>query len=59
VLEDLKSCAQTLPGADDVEGVVMALVRLQDMYRLDPRSIMLFSGAFHGAFLFFLYHSPD
>ncbi|XP_039519552.1 prolyl 4-hydroxylase subunit alpha-2-like [Pimephales promelas] len=47
VLEDLKSCAQTLPGADDVEGVVMALVRLQDMYRLDPRSIMLFSETNH------------
>ncbi|XP_039519553.1 prolyl 4-hydroxylase subunit alpha-2-like [Pimephales promelas] len=47
VLEDLKSCAQTLPSADDVEGVVMALVRLQDMYRLDPRSIMLFSETNH------------
>ncbi|XP_073791614.1 prolyl 4-hydroxylase subunit alpha-2 isoform X2 [Danio rerio] len=42
-LEKLRSTAQTLPGADDVDGVVMALVRLQEMYRLDPRNISLFS----------------
>ncbi|XP_056302827.1 prolyl 4-hydroxylase subunit alpha-2 [Danio aesculapii] len=46
-LEKLKSAAQTLPGADDVDGVVMALVRLQEMYRLDPRNISLFSQMSH------------
>ncbi|KAL1252391.1 hypothetical protein QQF64_017084 [Cirrhinus molitorella] len=46
-LEKLKSTAQTLPSAEDVEGVVMALVRLQEMYRLDPRNISLFSEMSH------------
>ncbi|XP_042567479.1 prolyl 4-hydroxylase subunit alpha-2-like [Cyprinus carpio] len=50
-LESLKAAAQTLPSAEDVEGVVTALVRLQEMYRLDPRNISLFSGGFHGGFI--------
>ncbi|XP_016393867.1 prolyl 4-hydroxylase subunit alpha-2-like, partial [Sinocyclocheilus rhinocerous] len=50
-LESLKSAAQTLPSAEDVEGVVMALVRLQEMYRLDPRNISLFSEMNHNVTL--------
>ncbi|XP_050949571.1 prolyl 4-hydroxylase subunit alpha-2 [Labeo rohita] len=50
-LENLKSTAQTLPSAGDVEGVVMALVRLQEMYRLDPRNISLFSETNHNIML--------
>ncbi|XP_073680056.1 prolyl 4-hydroxylase subunit alpha-2 [Garra rufa] len=50
-LASLKSSAQALPRAGDVEGVVMALVRLQEMYRLDPRNISLFSETNHNVTL--------
>ncbi|XP_059398686.1 prolyl 4-hydroxylase subunit alpha-2-like [Carassius carassius] len=50
-LESLRSAAQTLPRAEDVDGVVTALVRLQEMYRLDPRNISLFSEMKHNVTL--------
>ncbi|XP_026089956.1 prolyl 4-hydroxylase subunit alpha-2 [Carassius auratus] len=50
-LESLRSAAQTLPRAEDVDGVVTALVRLQEMYRLDPRNISLFSEMNHNVTL--------
>lgn len=46
-LKKLRSAAQMLPGPDDVEGLVMALLRLQDIYRLHPTNISVFSGGFH------------
>ncbi|XP_065143668.1 prolyl 4-hydroxylase subunit alpha-2 [Paramisgurnus dabryanus] len=41
-LKKLRSAAEKLPGADDVDGVVLGLLRLQEMYRLDPRNISAF-----------------
>lgn len=43
-LKKVCSTAQILPGPDDVEGLVMALLRLQDIYRLHPTNISVFSG---------------
>ncbi|XP_043076642.1 prolyl 4-hydroxylase subunit alpha-1-like, partial [Puntigrus tetrazona] len=50
-LASLRSAAQTLPSSEDVDGVVMALVRLQEMYGLDPRNISLFSETKHNVTL--------
>ncbi|KAI7795930.1 putative prolyl 4-hydroxylase subunit alpha-2-like [Triplophysa rosa] len=46
-LKKVRSAAQMLPGPDDVEGLVMALLRLQDIYRLHPTNISGFSEVKH------------
>lgn len=42
-LKKVHWAAQMLPGPDDVEGLVMALLRLQDIYRFHPTNISVFS----------------
>ncbi|TRY58887.1 hypothetical protein DNTS_003098 [Danionella cerebrum] len=45
--ENLHTAAQGLPREDDVQGVVMALIRLQEIYRLDPWNFSLLSEKSH------------